>query len=170
MKHFSINNRLDQKVLQFSNNLNFYKGDHTFTVGFSFEKFEFDNSFNLGTFGGAGVFFPSPYNSVSDFLIDAGPGGTLQSAFNDAIATNATKEALGQGVAGGWALAETNVGQLAFYVQDEWDISEKFKLTYGVRMDKPLFFDSAEKAQDVMIEDLLYLTFSIIIQIPEKMF
>ena len=147
---FSINNRLDQKVLQFSNNLNFYKGDHTFTVGFSFEKFEFDNSFNLGTFGGAGVFFPSPYNSVSDFLIDAGPGGSLQSAFNDAIATNATKEALGQGVAGGWALAETNVGQLAFYVQDEWDISEKFKLTYGVRMDKPLFFDSAEKAQDVI--------------------
>ncbi|MGB5668351.1 MAG: carboxypeptidase regulatory-like domain-containing protein [Maribacter sp.] len=147
---FSINNRLDQKVLQFSNNLNFFKGDHTFTVGFSFEKFQFDNSFNLGAFGAAGVFFPSPYNSVSDFLNDAGPGGTLQSAFNDAIASNATKEALGEGVVGGWALAETNVGQLAFYVQDEWNLSEKFKLTYGIRMDKPLFFDSAKKAQDVI--------------------
>ena len=147
---FSIHNRLDQKVLQFSDNLNIYKGDHTYTVGFSFEKFEFDNSFNLGTFGAAGVFFPSPYNSVAEFLIDAGPGGSLLGAFNDAIAGNVAREALGEGVAGGWALAETNVGQMAFYVQDEWNISEKFKLTYGIRVDKPLFFDSAEKAQDVI--------------------
>ena len=50
----------------------------------------------------------------------------------------------------GWALAETNVGQMAVYAQDEWNMSDKFRLTYGVRVDKPLFFDSAEKAQDVI--------------------
>ena len=49
---FSIHNRLDQKVFQFTNNMNIFKGDHTYTVGFSFEKFEFDNSFNLGVYGG----------------------------------------------------------------------------------------------------------------------
>jgi len=147
---FSIHNELDQKVFQFTDNLNFYNGDHTYTVGISFEKFQFDNSFNLGTFGAAGVFFPSPYNSVSDFLIDAGPGGTLQAAFNDAIAANVSREALGEGVVGGWALAETNVGQMSFYVQDEWNANDRFKLTYGVRLDKPLFFDSADKAQDVI--------------------
>ena len=27
------------------------KANHTYTVGFSFEKFEFDNSFNLGAYG-----------------------------------------------------------------------------------------------------------------------
>ena len=40
---------------------------------------------------------------------------------------------------GGWSLAETNVGQLSFYVQDEWNVSDDFKLTYGIRFDKPLY-------------------------------
>ena len=60
----------------------------------------------------------------------------------------ATKEALDG--SDGWSLAETNVGQMAFYLQDEWFVNDKFKLTYGIRMDKPLYFDSDEKAQDVI--------------------
>jgi len=48
---FSINNRLDQKVFQLTNNMSIFSGDHTFTIGFSFEKFQFDNSFNLGAYG-----------------------------------------------------------------------------------------------------------------------
>ncbi len=134
---FSVNNRLDQKVFQFSNNLNFFQGNHTFTVGFSFEKFQFDNSFNLTSygfdlFGGVDI---ADFDATSyDF---ASPLATFNS--NNALPEDE-----------GWALAETNVGQLAFYVQDEWNASEKFKLTYGVRIDKPLFFDSAEKAQNVI--------------------
>ena len=145
---FSIVNTLDQKVFQFSNNMNIFKGDHTYTVGFSFEKFEFDNSFNLGAYGAAGVFFPQ-YGSVADFLTAAG-SGALQQSFDDATAAHNALNAAGDGVAGGWALAETNVGQLAFYLQDEWNITEQFKLTYGVRFDKPLFFDSADKAQELI--------------------
>lgn len=150
---FSINNRLDQKVFQLTNNLNFFKGDHTFTVGFSFEKFEFDNSFNLGVYGGQGVFFPT--GSIADFRnLDAAAEATLlatyQSAFNDAIAANRSFNANGEGNAGGWALAETNVGQLAFYLQDEWNATDNFKLTYGIRFDRPLYFDSSQKAQDVI--------------------
>lgn len=146
---FSIHNTLDQKVLQFTDNLNFYKGDHTFTIGVSFEKFEFDNSFNLGVYGARGVFFPS-YGSVAEFLADSGPGGGLAAMLNDATAAHNALEANGSGNAGGWAFAETNVGQLAFYAQDEWNITDRFKLTFGLRFDKPLFFDSAEKAQDVI--------------------
>jgi len=153
---FSIHNTLDQKVFQFTDNLSFYKGDHTFTVGTSFEKFEFDNSFNLGVYGARGVFFPS-YGSVADFLADAGPGGGMQAMLNDATAAHASLEANGTGVPGGWALAETNVGQLAFYAQDEWNLSDRFKLTYGVRFDKPLFFDSAQKAQDVIDRACCYV-------------
>ena len=48
---FSINNVLDQKVFQLSNNMTISKANHTYTVGFSYEKFEFDNSFNLGAYG-----------------------------------------------------------------------------------------------------------------------
>jgi len=56
---FSINNELDQKVFQITNNMNLFKGNHTYTAGFSFEKFQFDNSFNLGAYGAQGVFFPT---------------------------------------------------------------------------------------------------------------
>ena len=155
---FSIHNRLDQKVLQFSNNLNFYKGDHTYTVGFAFEKFQFDNSFNLGVYGAQGVFFPT--TTMSDFqsMVDAGTiGAFLQPQFDGAIAAHNALSAAGEGNPGGWALAETNVGQMSFYMQDEWNVSEKLKLTYGVRFDKPLFFDSAEKAQDVIDNACCYV-------------
>jgi hypothetical protein len=141
---FSINNVLDQTVLQFSNNMTFTKANHTYTVGFSFEKFEFDNSFNLGTFG---------YGNANGYV---GAFGSFPSvdAFLEASSNGLISEALAnaQNVqdAGNWALAETNVGQLAFYVQDEWDVNDNFKLTYGVRFDKPLFFDTADKAQDVI--------------------
>lgn len=148
---FSINNRLDQKVFQLTNNLNFFKGAHTFTVGFSFEKFQFDNSFNLGSYGAQGTFFPT--GSIADFR-DASNEADLvnfyQEAITGAINANRSLAANGVGNAGGWALAETNVGQLAFYVQDEWNVLENFKLTYGIRFDKPLYFDSAKKAQDVI--------------------
>ena len=141
---FSINNVLDQTVLQFSNNMTYTKANHTYTVGFSFEQFEFDNSFNLGTFGygnangyvGAFGSFPS----VDAFL----------EASNNGLISEALANAQNVQNAGNWALAETNVGQLAFYLQDEWDVNDKFKLTYGVRFDKPLFFDTADRAQDVI--------------------
>ncbi|NNK11092.1 MAG: TonB-dependent receptor, partial [Flavobacteriaceae bacterium] len=142
---FSINNRLDQKVFQLTNNLNIFKGDHTYTIGFSFEKFQFDNSFNLGAYGAQGVFFPT--TTITDFPNFAS-SGDLQSAFNDAIAADRAFNANGTGNPGGWSLAETNVGQLSFYVQDEWDATENFKLTYGVRFDKPLYFDTAAKVAE----------------------
>lgn len=151
---FSINNKLDQKVFQFSNNLNFFKGDHTYTVGFSFEKFQFDNSFNLGAYGAQGVFFPT--TTMEDFPAFAS-SGQLQTLYNQAIAAHNSLSSNGTGVAGGWALAETNVGQLSFYAQDEWNVSDKFKLTYGVRFDKPLFFDTAEKAQEVIDRACCYV-------------
>jgi len=141
---FSINNRLDQKVFQFSNNLTYSKANHIYTFGVSFEKFEFDNSFNLGVYGygnengyvGAFGAFPSV-----DAFVAAGQNGLLAEALANAqsVYDNDT-----------WALAETNVGQLALYAQDEWDISEDFKLTYGIRLDKPLYFDTDDKAQDVI--------------------
>ena len=146
---FSINNVLDQTVLQFSNNMTYTKANHTYTVGFSFEQFEFDNSFNLGVYGGTFGYNLDAgpdrnFASVQEFLDNAQPGGMIDGLIQGAIGTNQAKGS------DGWALAETNVGQLAFYLQDEWDVNDKFKLTYGVRFDKPLFFDTADRAQDVI--------------------
>jgi len=144
---FSIHNKLDQKVIQFSDNITFVRGNHTVTLGIAFEKFQFDNSFNLGVYGAQGVFFPTTtMEGFQDFV----NSGALQQSFNDAIAAHESISANGQGVPGGWALAETNVGQMSFYVQDEWTVTEDFNLTLGVRFDKPLYFDTADKAQNVI--------------------
>ncbi len=147
---FSINNTLDQKVFQFSNNFDIYSGDHTFTVGASFEKFQFDNSFNLGVYEPFGV----PY-----------PGGTFGPGFSDVASflafitdpTNPMQPIVdnAQNVydAGNWALAETNVGQLSFYVQDKVLLNPNFTLTYGLRMDAPLFFDTEKKMKENIVRN-----------------
>ena len=155
---FSINNKLDQKVIQATNNLNVFLGDHTITAGVSFEMFRFKNSFNLtafedfANFGSTyrGLF--SPYSSVSSFLDDVNNGvvaANLQFAQDRFTALNAA----GEGKDGGWKLAELNVGQLAFYIQEEWDITQQFKFTYGLRFDKPLYFNTTDLIQKYIDTD-----------------
>ncbi|MFK7905688.1 MAG: carboxypeptidase regulatory-like domain-containing protein [Chitinophagales bacterium] len=142
---FSINNVLDQDVLQISNNLNIYSGDHTITVGASLEKFSFNNSFNLGVYDpftyGGGTFGPG-FASVDDFVASVN-AGELDDAFAGAQSTFDTNNTDGT-----WALAETNVGQFAVYAQDDWQMSSNFSLTYGLRVDAPLYFDTPEKIQE----------------------
>lgn len=150
---FSIHNTLDQKVIQVTNNVNYSIGNHTFTLGGSFEKFQFKNSFNLTAYenfgnpnGYAGMFF-SPYSDVAAFLADvAQPYATsiikqnfdfVQNQYN---AFN-SKEV---GGIGGWKLAELNVGQLAFYLQDEWNVNDQLKISFGIRADKPMYFDTKD--------------------------
>jgi hypothetical protein len=84
---FSIHNRLDQKVLQITDNLNISKGDHNFTLGFSFEKFMFKNSFNLKGYG----FDVFGSVDINDF--DA---ANYAQALADAQATYATKKCNGR--------------------------------------------------------------------------
>ncbi|MBL4747066.1 MAG: TonB-dependent receptor [Flavobacteriaceae bacterium] len=154
---FSINNTLEQRVLQITNNMNYYLGDHTFTFGASFEKFSFVNSFNLawydtfsypyrGTFTIPG--FGGPYPSVQDFLDLALPGGVVDTNIKNAQAVFNNSNAAGVGNVGGYRSYEINVGQAALYAQDEWNVSENFKLIYGVRVDKPIFFDTSDLAQE----------------------
>lgn len=148
---FSIHNRLDQDVIQITNNVNIFKGAHTFTVGGSFEKFMFDNSFNLGAYGGT---FGPAYSSVAEFQDSiasgyiAGQMAAAEALFNSNNA--ATPDT------GGWALAETNVGQLSFYAQDEWQATDNLAVTLGLRMDLPLYFDTEEKMQENIDRNCCY--------------
>lgn len=153
---FSINNTLDQKVFQITNNLSYNVGKHAFTFGASFEKYQFENSFNLAGYdnfgnpnGYAGTFF-SPYFSVQDFLNDAAkPFATSIIAQNLLYAqtTAADKNNFKVGADNGWKLAELNVGQAALYAQDDWNITDNFKLSLGLRVDKPLYFDTSDLIQ-----------------------
>ncbi|MBC8156346.1 MAG: TonB-dependent receptor, partial [Bacteroidetes bacterium] len=136
---FSINNRLDQKVLQFTDNFNVYAGKHTLTFGVNFEKFSFDNSFNLGAY--AGVFGGPPvpwYASVRDFVTAA-----RGADFAKAVADARTRFSDGQ-----WALAQTEVGQLGLYAQDEFLVNPRLTLTYGIKVDVPQYFNTQQRIQE----------------------
>jgi hypothetical protein len=137
---FSISNRLNQKVLQINDNLNLYLGKHTVTVGASLEKFSFDNSFNLTGYG-ARVFFPDvAMDTFVQFVNKGGLDGEVAGA-RKSYEDNQKAE----GVFGGWALAQTNLGQAALYAQDEIAVNKKLTLTAGIRVDMPLYFDTETK-------------------------
>jgi hypothetical protein len=165
---FSINNKLGQTVLQFTDNFDIYVGKHTLTVGTSLEKFSFDNSFNLGAYEPCEFcsVTPTPYNGNTDFY----SGGTFSGGFNSvqqfldftSSGQMANIAGFSQGVYDNneandsWALAETNVGQWALYVQDKIDVSRALTITLGVRMDVPLYFDTSEKIQENIDRNFAY--------------
>ncbi|MBO0933109.1 TonB-dependent receptor [Fibrella aquatilis] len=149
---FSINNRLTQDVTQITDNFNIYAGKHTITLGGSFEKFSFGNSFNLGAY--AGVFGPE-FASVADFVRTANNLVPYGQDFNgkDTYFKDAVAGAKATFAAGKWALAETNVGQLGLYAQDEWQATQKLVLTYGLKVDMPMYFNTKEKIQENISPD-----------------
>ena len=55
---------------------------------------------------------------------------------------------------GNWALAETNLGQFAFYAQDEIAATKKLTFTAGLRVDMPLYFDTKTTITEISILDL----------------
>ncbi|MFT4535560.1 MAG: hypothetical protein ACJA1A_001507 [Saprospiraceae bacterium] len=136
---FSVNNVLSQDVFQITNDFNLYKNNHSFTFGTSFERFNFDNSFNLTTYGFR-VFFPGVDIADAAALITSEDfAGEVQAA-RDAFANNNANDS--------WALAETNLGQWSIYAQDEYQASEKLALTFGIRVDVPLYFNTADLIQE----------------------
>jgi hypothetical protein len=150
---FSINNKLDQKVYQITDNFDIYAGNHIITVGTSFEKFEFDNSFNLGVYDApvwpAGTFGPG-FADIAAFVAYAGTPD-MQTSIDFAQTVYDTNNANDT-----WALAETNVGQWAFYAQDRWSVNDQLTLTIGLRGDMPLFFDTQEKIQENIDRNCCY--------------
>jgi hypothetical protein len=124
---FSIHNILDQDVLQITDNFSYYLDNHVLTGGVTFEYFKFFNSFNLFRYGflGFNVWEPITYNSVQDFL-DA----DLTSDDLEYYATPETIPYKGEFI---------EVSQLSLYAQDEWLVNETFSLTYGFRVDIPMY-------------------------------
>ncbi|TAE24029.1 MAG: TonB-dependent receptor [Cytophagales bacterium] len=140
---FSINNRLTQDVFQVTNNFNIYAGKHTITLGAAFERFSFDNSFNLNAYDGT---FGPGFSSVQDFV-------TASRTADYRKTVDAAKATFGKGQ---WALAETNVGQFGLYAQDEVAVSPRLNLSYGLRVDMPMYFDTEQKIEENLARACCY--------------
>ncbi len=118
---FSTHNLLKQNILQFTDNITYFANKHTITGGVNFEKFYFENSFNLF------YYQQHIYNSVADFLATTKVGGVDYNA--EVAAANLRP----------YALPIIDVAQLGVYAQDEWQVNNKLKMTFGLRIDVPIY-------------------------------
>src|SRR5437867_3944202 len=139
---FSIHNILDQDVWQLTNNFSLFRGKHVLTFGANFESFSFFNSFTIFRHGvfflppppGAGQFGGQTFSSVDEFFRRTDPNSpTATDSFIDFNAL------IGSGPYKG---EDISIGQLGIYLQDEYPASERLNLTYGLRVDFPLYFTS----------------------------
>ena len=134
---FSIHNVLDQDAFQVTDNFNIFLKNHSLTIGGSFESFKFANSFNLTAYG------PSTFGKIDiQTFKDSVPvgGNVVFGAYPLDVDVNTART---RAAADAWTLAKLTVGQISAYIQDEWAVTNKFRLTYGIRMDIPQYFNAS---------------------------
>lgn len=129
---FSIHNILDQDVLQVTNNFSYFLDRHVLTVGVNVETFSFFNSFNIFRHGGFGplgfALGAASFTSLDEFFERTDPSSANFTEMRSFIGSGPFK---GENI---------DVGQVSVYAQDEFLVSERLRLTYGLRVDVPMYF------------------------------
>ena len=131
---FTWNNAVHNTVANIKDDLTYYVGDHKITGGVNFEYQMADNQYMRN---GTGYY---RYNSVSDFLNSAAP-----EVVNLTYGYNGEQK----------PAARVQFYKAGIYGQDEWNITDKFKLTAGVRLDG-LFFNNGDLMTNAAIYQLSY--------------
>ncbi len=119
----SMANSISQNVWRITDNFTWYKGNHSMTFGTNNEFYSFGNLFIQDIYGSY------YFNSLDDLR----NGNISRYRYGQA-----NVEVTGDPK---WK-AEFGAGQLGFYAQDRWSVANDFELTYGLRMDIPMFFDT----------------------------
>ncbi|MBT9391548.1 carboxypeptidase regulatory-like domain-containing protein [Hymenobacter sp. NST-14] len=141
-EQFSAENRLDQNITQFTDNLSYFAGAHVLTAGLTYERFAFVNAFNLQRFG-----YPFFGGLDVDRFFEVTDRNNPDFVDLNAIAA-----------AGGQARiksVDVNVAQLGLYLQDEWTVTPAFKLTLGVRADAPIYNTNVPQNPQIAAAPLL---------------
>lgn len=133
----SMLNSLEQDIYTFEDNLTWYKGNHTFTFGTHNELYKFANLFIEDAYGTYNFADKAHFDKYYDDFM----AGTLDPTYN--YFRQYRFGMANVSVTGNphWK-APFTAGQLGFYAQDKWNVSPSLQLTYGLRMEIPLFFDT----------------------------
>lgn len=117
---FSWNNGVKNDVFTVTDNYTYYLDKHKVTAGLSYEYQMANNSFMRN---GTGYY---RYASLEDFLSQKAP---IDVAVTYGYGGSTTPA------------AEVSFHQIGAYLQDEWNVSNNVKMTFGIRADKITYAD-----------------------------
>lgn len=131
---FTWNNAVHNTIANIKDDLVWYAGNHKVTGGISYEYQMADNAYMRN---GTGYY---RYKSVDDFIDGKTPEVVCLTYGYDGETNPA---------------ARVQFHKLGVYAQDEWNVLENFKLTYGLRLDG-LFFDNGDLKTNQKIKEIPY--------------
>ncbi|MCD8313805.1 MAG: carboxypeptidase regulatory-like domain-containing protein [Bacteroidales bacterium] len=126
---FTWNNGVHNRVVTVKDDLTYLEGSHKMTFGVNYEYQMADNSYMRN---GTGYY---RYNSLDDFYNGATPETIAITYGYDGEENPA---------------ARVRYHKVSLYAQDEWDISPRVQLTYGLRLEG-IFYDN----QDLMTNNAI---------------
>ena len=131
---FTYNNAVHNNVWNLKDDVTWYLGKHKILAGISYEHQMADNQYMRN---GTGYY---RYLSMDDFLNGAAPEVVcLTYGYNGETSP----------------AARVQFNKLGIYAQDDWSVTDKLKLTYGLRFDG-LFFNNDDLMTNKAIYDLDY--------------
>lgn len=139
---FSTANILEQKIFTITNNFEVSKGAHNMTFGGNFENYDMRNVFVRQNYG------QYQFNSLAEFntYFDNDPSNDVAAdSYFHSYSLLDPAGTSGDDIQA--AAAAFNYSQLGLYAQDQWKLTDNFKLTYGVRFDVP-FYDAGQANDD----------------------
>ena len=131
---FTWNNAVHNTVANIKDDLTYYLGNHKITMGANYEYQMADNQYMRN---GTGYY---RFKSVDDFINEKTPEVVCLTYGYDGETAPA---------------ARVQFHKAGLYAQDEWNVAENFKLTYGLRLDG-LFFDNGDLKTNKKILELDY--------------
>ena len=131
---FTWNNAVHNTVANVKDDVTWYVGSHKVTAGLSYEYQMADNQYMRN---GSGYY---RYKTLDDFLNGRTPEVVCLTYGYDGEQ---------------YPAARVQFHKAGIYAQDEWNVNDRFKLTYGVRLDG-LFFDNGDLMTNNKIKELTY--------------
>lgn len=125
----SMANALNQDIYTLTDNFTINLGSHAVTLGTHDELYKFGNLFCQDNYGS--YYFNSPEDLYNGIVKRFRYGQAVE-------AITGTKR---------WT-PEFMAGQIGFYAQDKWAVTNNFDLTYGLRIDMPFMLDTPEENKD----------------------
>ena len=131
---FTYNNAVHNTIWNIKDDVTYYLGRHKIMAGLTYEHQMADNQYMRN---GTGYY---RYKSLNDFITGATPEIVCLTYGYDGETEPA---------------ARVQFNRAGIYGQDEWNVNDKLKLTYGLRIDG-LFFNNSDLMTNQAIYDLDY--------------